>query len=184
MIKKNFLTFTGAICLITSVASTSYASSEASNSAQIKAQAQNQTEVKAAEPAAQSASPELSQIMQVTEAWARKSLSPNNNSAAYMKINNLADKDLVIIGASASEIANNVELHKSFVDEKGVSRMTTIDKIVVPAKTTVELAPSGTHIMLFDLKRNLNIGDKFKLELKVEGEVKPIIVETEVKEGK
>ena len=35
--------------------------------------------------------------------------------------------------------------------------MVAIDKIVVPAKTSVDLAPGGIHIMICDLKRNLNI---------------------------
>ncbi|MFK7967563.1 MAG: copper chaperone PCu(A)C [Rickettsiaceae bacterium] len=120
------------------------------------------------------------QQLTITDAWARQSMSPNNNSAAYMKISNPTDKDIVIIGASASETANNVELHKSFVDEKGVSRMTSIDKIVVPANTDVELMPGAIHIMLFDLKKSLNVGDKFDIQVKIEGK-NPLIVQTEVK---
>lgn len=117
----------------------------------------------------------------ITDSWARQSISPNNNSAAYMKISNAGDSDITVIGASAAAVANNVELHKSFVDEKGISRMVAIDKIVVPAKTTIDLAPGGIHIMLFDLKKNLNVGDKFNIEIKFEGQDKPMIVETEVK---
>lgn len=117
----------------------------------------------------------------ITGGWARKSMAPNNNSAAYMKISNKTDKDLVIIGASAANVANNVELHNSFVDDKGVSRMTTLDKIVVPAKTDIELAPGGMHIMLFDLKKSLNVGDKFNIEVKIQDQATPVIVETEVK---
>ena len=98
-----------------------------------------------------------------------------------MKISNAGDSDITVIGASAAAVANNVELHKSFVDEKGISRMVAIDKIVVPAKTTIDLAPGGIHIMLFDLKKNLNVGDKFNIEIKFEGQDKPMIVETEVK---
>ena len=124
--------------------------------------------------------PEIVKEVRITDSWARKSISPNNNSAAYMKISNPTDKDIVIIGASASETANNVELHKSFVDEKGVSRMTSIDKIVVPAKTDIELAPGAIYVMLFDLKKSLNTGDKFNIEVKIEGKT-PIVVQTEVK---
>lgn len=118
--------------------------------------------------------------LEVSAAWARASLSSNNNSAAYMSINNPTDKQITILGASAATVANNVELHKSFVDEKGVSRMTSIDKIVVPANSTISLAPGGIHIMLFDLKRKLNPGDSFKIVLAVEG-MDAIIVDAEVK---
>ncbi len=107
-------------------------------------------------------------------------MSPNNNSAAYMKINNPTAEQITIIGASASQIANNVELHKSFVDEKGVSRMTSIDKIVVPAGSSIELTPGAIHIMLFDLKKNLSAGDKFNITIKIEGK-DPMILETLVK---
>lgn len=188
MTKKNLLIIASSICLLSSAAGSVYAASTTSsqtpptNSSQ--PQSHNTSSSSTQAPAPTQAPATITELIQVTEAWARKSLSPNNNSAAYMKVANLTDKDVVIIGASASETANNVELHKSFVDEKGVSRMTTVDKIVVPAKTTVELAPSGMHVMLFDLKRNLNTGDKFKIELKIEGETKAVVVETEVKEGK
>lgn len=116
----------------------------------------------------------------VLEAWARKSMSPNNNSAAYMKILNPTNEQITIIGASAPAIANNVELHQSFVDEKGISRMTSIDKIVVPARGEVELKPGGIHIMLFDLKDNISEGDNFDIMLKIEGK-KQIIVNSQAK---
>ncbi len=118
--------------------------------------------------------------LEVSGAWARASLSSNNNSAAYMSINNPTNKQITILGASAAVIANNVELHKSFVDEKGVSRMTSIDKIVVPANSTISLAPGGIHIMLFDLKRKLVAGEKFKIILALE-EMDAITVEAEIK---
>lgn len=104
----------------------------------------------------------------VTEAWARMPAEPNNNSAIYMTITNPTKAQMTILGASAAMVANNVELHNSFVDEKGVSRMVAMDKIVIPAETSITLAPGGMHIMLFDLKRKLAEGDKFEVTLKLE----------------
>ena len=106
--------------------------------------------------------------VKVTDVWARASIASSANSAAYFKIHNPTDKEIVIIAANAPEIANNVELHNSFVDEKGVSRMSTIDKVVVPANSDIEFQPAGMHVMLFDLKAPLNAGDKFMLHLIVE----------------
>lgn len=123
---------------------------------------------------------EAEETLEVSAAWARASISSNNNSAAYMSINNPTNKQITIIGASAAAVANNVELHKSFVDEKGVSRMTSIDKIVVPAKSSISLAPGSIHIMLFDLKRKLNTGDSFKIVLAIE-DMDAITVDAEVK---
>lgn len=122
----------------------------------------------------------LEEALEVTNAWARVSLASNNNSAAYMTINNPTNKQITILGASAADVANNVELHKSFVDEKGVIRMASIDKIVVPAKSSISLAPGGIHIMLFELKRKLSAGDNFKIVLALE-DMDAITVDTEVK---
>lgn len=115
----------------------------------------------------------------VTDAWARMPAEPNNNSAIYMTINNPTKAQITILGASAAMVANNVELHNSFVDEKGVSRMIAMDKIVVPAETSITLAPGGMHIMLFDLKRKFMEGDKFEVTLKLEN-AEPIISQVTV----
>jgi len=141
----------------------------------------------AAETSNQPASPnedgvvgEKKATLEISDIWTRQSMSPNNNSAAYMKINNLSDQQITIIGASATAIANNVELHKSFVDEKGISRMTSIDNIVVPPQSEIELKPGGIHIMLFDLKRSLSVGDTFTLTIKIDG-MDPMEIESSVK---
>ena len=41
--------------------------------------------------------------------------------------------------------------------------------------------PGAIHIMLFNLKKSLNVGDKFEIEVKIEGR-SPLSVATEVKE--
>jgi hypothetical protein len=119
-------------------------------------------------------------VLEIADVWARASMPPNRNSVAYMTINNKTDKEYVMIGASSQDVANNVELHKSFVDEKGVSRMSSIDKIVIPAKSTVTMDPGGIHIMLLDLKNNLKAGDRINIDLKFEG-MDPLTVQAEVK---
>lgn len=118
--------------------------------------------------------------IEILNAWARASLSPNNNSAAYLSIKNSSDDQYILIGAGAMMIANNVELHQSYVDEKGISKMTAIDKIVIPANSEITLKPAGMHIMLLDLKRTLRAGDKFKLDLRFQG-VGTKTVDVEVK---
>ena len=121
----------------------------------------------------------LSNDLEFVKPWARPSMSTNNNSAAYFTIKNNSDKEYILIGVSAADTANNVELHQSFVDEKGVSRMTNIDKMVIPSHAEVALKPGGNHIMLFDLKHSLKTGDKFKLELKFD-KADPKTIDVEV----
>jgi hypothetical protein len=100
------------------------------------------------------------------DVWARKTMSSDGNSAVYMRISNPTDQQLVIVEASAPSIADSVELHESFVDEQGISRMTSVDKIVIPANSEIELKPGGIHVMLLDLKKSLEVGDKFTLYIK------------------
>lgn len=110
--------------------------------------------------------------LEIVKAWARPSMSPNNNSAVYFTVKNNSNYPYELVGASAIDVANNVELHQTFVDTQGISRMVAIDKIVIPANSAVMLKPGGMHVMLFDLKRTLKVSeprDKFNLDLKFEG---------------
>lgn len=116
----------------------------------------------------------------ISNVWARSSIASNPNSAAYLNFQNNSDNEIKIIAASAPSIANNVELHNSFVDENGISRMVTLSKVAIPARSNIEFKPGGLHIMLFDLKRQLKKGEKFDLSLMIEnGE--PINLECEIK---
>lgn len=117
--------------------------------------------------------------LEVKNVWARASIPSSPNSAAYFEIANSSEQEFVLVSASTT-VANNVELHNSFVDEKGISRMTTIDRVVVPAGSTIEFKPGGMHVMLFNLKKPLNQGDKFNLKLIIENS-DPIDVECEVR---
>lgn len=118
--------------------------------------------------------------IEISKAWARKSIAPNNNSAVYMMIKNNDDSDLSIISATNNVISNDIELHKSFVDEQGISRMVALDKIVIPAHGEIELSPGAIHIMLLNLKMPLRTNDTFPLTLLFEGE-KQITFDVEVK---
>src|SRR5262245_7644477 len=77
-----------------------------------------------------------------------------------------------LIGAS-SPAAARVELHVT--EKKGdVLRMREVKSYAIPAGGSFELAPSGAHLMLVDLKAPLKEGTKVPLTLRFEkaGEVK------------
>ncbi len=120
-----------------------------------------------------------SESIKILNAWARPSIfsigtNKSSNSAIYLEIFNNSEVDYNLVNVS-SDIANRVELHKSFVDEKGVSKMVRLDKLVIPAKSSVVLQPSGIHIMLLGLKRILKIGNKFDLFLYFDNSIQKII---------
>ena len=107
--------------------------------------------------------------IEIQDVWVRPSMG-RPNSAAYMMIKNNTNEDIVIYEAN-SNVANKVEIHQS-ADDRGVMKMYQIDKLVVPANSTISLKPKSTHIMLMNLKQDL-----------VEGKVVPIILSVEYGNG-
>ena len=101
--------------------------------------------------------------IKIKDSWVRATMGGSHMTAAYMNIKNDSD-DADVLYKVTSKQAGKIELHK-IVDEKGVSQMVQIDKIVIPAKQEVKLSPKGLHIMLFDLKGKLVDGEKIKMTL-------------------
>lgn len=129
-------------------------------------------------------SPPTEKLITVSSAWARLS-NANANGAVYMVINNNTNTDQVLVGATAIGVANAIELHNSFNDG-GVTKMVKLDNIVIPARNSVKLEPGKIHIMLLDLKANLNTDDKFNLTLQFKDtksqQVEVVVANTEPKQ--
>ncbi|MCX7793315.1 MAG: copper chaperone PCu(A)C [Thermodesulfovibrionales bacterium] len=83
--------------------------------------------------------------------------------AIFMKIKNFGNMDDAIIDARVDIKGVTVELH----DVKD-GQMYRIDKINLPAKSTVELKKGGLHIMLFKLPIELKEDQEFKLTIILE----------------
>jgi len=101
-------------------------------------------------------------------AYAMPSLAGVANGAAYLRgIRNRGDQPDRLIGAS-SPVAARVELHRMMLDA-GVMRMREVPFIELPAQAETALRHGGDyHLMLVDLKRRLQDGDRFDLTLKFE----------------
>lgn len=85
------------------------------------------------------------------------------NSAVFMSLENLSDRDQSLVAAE-SPVSEIVELH-THVEEGGMMRMRRIDKIDIPTGETVTLQPGGLHVMLIGLKQPLDAGDTVDLTL-------------------
>jgi hypothetical protein len=99
----------------------------------------------------------------VKDAWARTGIT-GENSAVYMIIDNPTKVDDVLLSA-ASDVADNVELHMSSMDDQGTMSMQQQEGISVANRTSVELKPGGFHIMLIGLKQDLAAGTTLQLTL-------------------
>ena len=101
--------------------------------------------------------------VEIEGAYARASIPNVPNSAAFFVIKNNSDKDIAITSAN-SDVAEKNELH-THIKENKMIKMIKIEKLVVPAKSSLELKSGSDHVMLMGLKKELKVGDEINLEL-------------------
>jgi copper(I)-binding protein len=99
----------------------------------------------------------------VSDAWSRPTTSAAQPAVVYLTLAN-AGSGGDRLTKVAADIAGRASLHNSSMDG-GVMRMRPVDGVKVPAGATVKLSPSGTHIMLEQLKRPLADGTEFGVTL-------------------
>jgi hypothetical protein len=104
------------------------------------------------------------QPVAVKDAWVRAPAPGQKIAAAYMELTSGGNAALVAV---ASPAAVAVELHGTAV-EAGVMKMRRVSAVALPAGQAVKLAPGGLHLMLVDLRRPLEPGDRVPLSLTVE----------------
>ena len=87
-------------------------------------------------------------------------LAPANASvnAGYVKFTNTSDKD-VEFHKFTSPVYDSVEMHIT-ESKYGTAKMKKVSKIVVPAKSSIELRPGGTHLMLIGPRRAVKAGEE------------------------
>ena len=69
--------------------------------------------------------------------------------------------------AAASEVAGRAEIH-THIEDNGIFRMRKVAAVEVPAGRTVEFRPGGYHVMLMGLRKPLEKGHRFDLDLHFE----------------
>lgn len=115
--------------------------------------------------------------LQISNAWARETVAGQSATAAYMTIGNKGSGDDRLVSAAATAPAMAM-LHSS-ESSGGISRMRSMESgLAIPAGTTIELKPGGTHVMVTGLSGPLRSGQMLKLTLRFEksGE-RPVEVE-------
>jgi copper(I)-binding protein len=85
-------------------------------------------------------------------------------AGAYVVLHNDGDQPVSLTGAS-SPAYGEVMLHESS-RAGGMSRMTMVDALAIPAHGTQILAPGGYHLMLMDAKQPVQPGDTVRITLK------------------
>jgi periplasmic copper chaperone A len=116
----------------------------------------------------------------ISDAWARATAPGQKVAAAYMDLSSKEGATLVKVETS---IAGIVEIH-SMTMENDVMKMRMLNELALPAGETVNLAPGGYHLMLFDLQQPLDAGQsaEFKLHFRTKaGDAKILTVNLPIK---
>lgn len=100
--------------------------------------------------------------VRIHEPWARATAPTAVAGGAFAQLINDGASDDALVSATC-EVAESVELHTHVKDERGVMRMTEVERIALPAHQTAAMKPGGLHFMLFGLKRPLTPGTSFPL---------------------
>ncbi len=111
--------------------------------------------------------------VQVRDAWARPALPGQAATGAFMALTSTDGARLI---GAASPVAGVVEIHE-MVMEGSVMKMRAVPAIDLPPGRSVELKPGGYHVMLMDLRRPLNAGEKIALELRFETRDKRLVTQ-------
>jgi periplasmic copper chaperone A len=105
--------------------------------------------------------------IEVDNPWSRATPKGAKVAAGYLVIkNNGTDPDRLVGGTSP--VAGKVEVHEMSMD-KGVMKMRPVSGgLEIKPGETVELKPSAFHLMIMDLKQQIESGKPFKASLNFE----------------
>ncbi len=104
------------------------------------------------------------QSVTVKDAWIRGTVQGQTATGAFMELT--AKSNARLIGVS-TPLTKSAEVH-SMKMENGVMKMFPVNGIDMPAGKTLRLASGGYHVMLTNLQKPLNPGDKVPLQLTFE----------------
>ena len=100
----------------------------------------------------------------VTAPWVRATVPVQKSTGAFLQLKSRTDARLVGV---SSPVAGSAELHEMRM-EGDMMKMRQVDGVALPAGKDVALASGGYHIMLFQLKRQLQAGATVPLTLLIE----------------
>jgi periplasmic copper chaperone A len=106
----------------------------------------------------------------ISDAWVRPTNPGQEVGAAYMTF--LSKQDMTLASVE-SNVTDSVEIHNMTM-ENGVMKMRMLENLALKAGEPYKLAPGGFHLMLFDLKKPLTVGEQvtFTLHFKINSNIK------------
>lgn len=113
----------------------------------------------------------------VTEAWARPTPAGADVAAVYFEVGSHDDDVLVGVAVPAA-VATGAAMHETTTVD-GQTTMGPVGEVPLAAGDDVVFGPRGLHVMLTDLTRPLQDGDRFDVTLRF-GTSDPVTVTVDV----
>ncbi len=104
----------------------------------------------------------------VKEPWVRATVPSQKATGAFMQLTTTEPVRLIEAKSGAAKI---VEIHEMRMEGDRMMMKAVPGLDVVPGQT-LELKPGGYHVMLIDVVKPMNVGDKVPLTLVIEGKDK------------
>lgn len=86
-------------------------------------------------------------------------------TAGYFELKNTG-KDKLTVELTEMKPFKHIETHET-VKENEQAKMVQVERFEVAPNSTLELAPGGKHLMLFEPQKDLKVGQKLKGTLKI-----------------
>lgn len=100
----------------------------------------------------------------VRDAWIRW-LPAGLPAGGYMVLENHSTKPVTLVNADSPRHYSSVRLHQSG-QKDGVMSMSDVDRVVIPAHSSVQFKPGGYHIMLLNAKHTIKPGQHVPVTLR------------------
>lgn len=101
--------------------------------------------------------------IEVSDAYVKQTPPNAKNTAIFLTLKNKGDKDLSLINATTN-LSEKTELHTHIHENKKMS-MVPISQILLKAHSETKLQKGGLHIMVLDLKEQVDKDTKTNLIL-------------------
>ena len=97
-------------------------------------------------------------------AWAFPATADSPIGMVFLVLNNRGNR-VRVLQAASSPVAERIELHAAVADLSDET-MRPVESISIDGESDRIFAPGGPHLMLFDLRRALELGQHFPLTLR------------------
>jgi copper(I)-binding protein len=115
-------------------------------------------------------------VVSATKAWIKAPAAGETTATAFVFVDNPTMYDVYLVSA-ATDVAGRVQFQKV-----AGGKAEAVESFTVSAYDSIDLKPDSNHLLLMDLKRPLNPGDKVRLTFTTDN-FATIEVEAEVRKN-